>query len=200
MTQSYWSVQIFSCHYICLPPIPDSAWSKAWVCGRSLAGMAGSNPVVAWMSVSCGCCVLSGRGLRDGPITRPEECPTVCVCVCVCDFENSTMRRSRLIRADEPWKQISTASLSMVILQDIQIYTNFAVYPLTLNYRPFLIIFSQSLNLCSRVRITCLLFYTSLIRAYTYVLRVVRISFSQTVFILDFTFLLWFSLFYTNKS
>ena len=27
----------------------------------------------AWMSVSCECCVLSGRGLCDGPITCPEE-------------------------------------------------------------------------------------------------------------------------------
>ena len=26
----------------------------------------------AWMSVCCECCVLSGRGLYDGPITRPE--------------------------------------------------------------------------------------------------------------------------------
>ena len=63
---------------------------KAWVSGRSLAGIAvsnpaarswwlhglrrgsaaarllglgGSNPAGAWMSVSCECCVLSGRGL-----------------------------------------------------------------------------------------------------------------------------------------
>ena len=27
----------------------------------------------AWMFVSCECCVLLGRGLCDGPITRPEE-------------------------------------------------------------------------------------------------------------------------------
>jgi len=27
----------------------------------------------AWMSVCCDCCVLSGRGLCDGLITRPEE-------------------------------------------------------------------------------------------------------------------------------
>ena len=27
----------------------------------------------AWMSVSCACCVFSGRCLCDGPITRPEE-------------------------------------------------------------------------------------------------------------------------------
>jgi len=30
-------------------------------------------PPGAWMSVSCECCVLSGRGLCDGLITRPEE-------------------------------------------------------------------------------------------------------------------------------
>jgi hypothetical protein len=27
----------------------------------------------AWMSVSCECYVLSGRGLCDGLVTRPEE-------------------------------------------------------------------------------------------------------------------------------
>jgi hypothetical protein len=27
----------------------------------------------AWISVSCECCVLSGRGLCDGPIPCPEE-------------------------------------------------------------------------------------------------------------------------------
>ena len=35
------------------------------------------------MSACCECCVLSGRGLRDGPITHPEESYQVCVCVCV---------------------------------------------------------------------------------------------------------------------
>jgi hypothetical protein len=30
-------------------------------------------PPGAWMSVSCECCVLSGRGLCDGLVTRPEE-------------------------------------------------------------------------------------------------------------------------------
>ena len=39
--------------------ISVAARSKAWVYGRSLAGIAGSNPAVgAWMSVSCVCCVL----------------------------------------------------------------------------------------------------------------------------------------------
>jgi hypothetical protein len=30
-------------------------------------------PLGAWVSVSCECCVLSGRGLCVGLITRPEE-------------------------------------------------------------------------------------------------------------------------------
>jgi hypothetical protein len=62
-----------------------SAGSKACVCGRSLAGIVGLNLAGAWMSVSCECCVLSGRGLCDGLITRPEESSRVCVCVTECD-------------------------------------------------------------------------------------------------------------------
>jgi hypothetical protein len=48
--------------------------SKARVCGRSFVGTAGSNPAGrACLSVCCECCVLSGRGLCIGLITRPEE-------------------------------------------------------------------------------------------------------------------------------
>ena len=35
---------------------------------------------------------LSGRGLCDGPITRPKESNRLC-CVTVCDLETSSMRR-----------------------------------------------------------------------------------------------------------
>jgi hypothetical protein len=43
------------------------------------------------MFVCCECCVLSGRGLCDGLITRPEESYRLwCV---VCDLETSWMRR-----------------------------------------------------------------------------------------------------------
>jgi len=44
------------------------------------------------MSVSCECCVLSGRGLWDEVITRPEESYQLW-CVVVCDLETSRMRR-----------------------------------------------------------------------------------------------------------
>jgi hypothetical protein len=50
-----------------------TARSKASVCGRSLVGVAGSNPAGAWMSAPCACCVWSCTGLCDGSITRPEE-------------------------------------------------------------------------------------------------------------------------------
>jgi hypothetical protein len=41
-------------------------------------GSKGKNPgqtknVMAWMSVCCECCVLSGRGLCDELVPRPEE-------------------------------------------------------------------------------------------------------------------------------
>jgi hypothetical protein len=40
--------------------IPVAVLSKVWVCGPSLAGIAGLNPARwAWMPVSCECGVLS---------------------------------------------------------------------------------------------------------------------------------------------
>jgi len=72
-------------------PIPVAARSNAWVCGRSSAGIVGSNPAGAWMFVCCECCV-SGRGLCDKLITRPEESYRLW-CVVVCDLVTSRMRR-----------------------------------------------------------------------------------------------------------
>ena len=45
-------------------------------------------PPGAWIFVSCECRVLSGRGLCDGLITRPEESYRLW-CVVVCDLETS---------------------------------------------------------------------------------------------------------------
>jgi len=49
-------------------------------------------PPGEWMFVCCECCVLSGRGLCDRLIIRPEESYRLC-CVVVCDLETSWMRR-----------------------------------------------------------------------------------------------------------
>jgi hypothetical protein len=62
-------------------PNPVATGSKAWVCGRSLAGLVGSNPADG--TVVCReCSVLSGKGL----ITRPEEAYGQW-CVIVSDLE-----------------------------------------------------------------------------------------------------------------
>jgi len=47
-------------------------------------------PPGAWIFVCCECRVLSGRGLCDELITRPEESYLMC-CVAVCDLETSRM-------------------------------------------------------------------------------------------------------------
>ena len=84
-------------------PVPVAKRSKACVYGRSLAGTAGSNPVGGMD----GCplwvlCVLSGRGLCDELITRPEESYRLCrVIVCdlgtsrVSEFQHYTMLYSK---------------------------------------------------------------------------------------------------------
>jgi len=53
------------------------------------------------MDFCCECCVLSGRGLCDGPITRPEEsyvCLSVASVVC-CQVEVSATGRSLVQRS-----------------------------------------------------------------------------------------------------
>ena len=62
--------------------------------GRSPAEIVGSNPTGGMdICVCCECRVLSGRGLCDELITRPEESYRLC-CVVVCDLETSRTRRS----------------------------------------------------------------------------------------------------------
>jgi len=59
------------------------------------------------MYLCCECRVLSGRGLCDGLITRPEESYRL-FCVVVCDLESSWMRRpwsdGGLLRKKVTWR------------------------------------------------------------------------------------------------
>jgi hypothetical protein len=58
------------------------------------------------MSVSCECCVMSGRGLCDELITRPEESYRLWCVSNVCDRETSTKRGGPgPYRAVEPQKK-----------------------------------------------------------------------------------------------
>ena len=79
-----------------------------WPCGRRRRSSAAHLlrswvriPNVAWMFVCCEYCVLSGRGLCDGLITRPEESYRLWYVV-VCDQETSKTRR--LKSATGLWK------------------------------------------------------------------------------------------------
>jgi hypothetical protein len=73
-------------------PITVAARSKSWVCGRSLPGIAGSNPTgvinvcLLWML-----CVVRWRSLRRADHSSRGVLPIV---VCLeCDREASIMRR-----------------------------------------------------------------------------------------------------------
>jgi len=82
-------------------PIPNVARPKAWVRAARLLGLRVRIAPGARMSVSCECCVLSGRGVCNGPIPRPEEYYRV---ECV-DIEASTVRRPRPTRGCPAMKQ-----------------------------------------------------------------------------------------------
>jgi hypothetical protein len=58
------------------------AWSKACVCGRSLAGIAGSNPA-GGMDVCLLFSVVRYRPVRRAEPSSRAVLPSVCVCVCV---------------------------------------------------------------------------------------------------------------------
>ena len=57
-------------------------------------------PPGTWMSVYCECCVLSGRGLCEGSITRPEEFYRLWFVVC--DLETSWKRGPGPLEAVTP--------------------------------------------------------------------------------------------------
>ena len=65
-------------------------------------------PPGAWIFVCCECRVLSGRGLCNELITRPEESYRLC-CVVVCDLETSRMGAPYIydisrLRVNVQWK------------------------------------------------------------------------------------------------
>ena len=91
-----------------------AAWSKAWVCGLSLAGIAGSNSSRG-MGVCRECCPLSGVGLCNGPITRSvmSECS-----VSECDRATLTVSEPWPIRCSRTVKkEESKICTSQIVIQ-----------------------------------------------------------------------------------
>ena len=73
-----------------------AARSKVWVCGRSLAGITGSNPAGGlYVCTNVVCCQIEASATGPSLVQRS---PTECVCVHVCDQvqqETSTPTVSR---------------------------------------------------------------------------------------------------------
>jgi len=69
----------------------------------------------AWIFVCCECCVLSGRGLCDELITRPEESYRLW-CVVVCDLETSRMKK--------PWPALGCSVTKKSVCQSIDSWEN----------------------------------------------------------------------------
>jgi hypothetical protein len=90
------------------------------------------------MDVCCECCVLSGRGLRNCPITRPEESCRLC-CVVVCDLETSWRRRPWATGGCCAKKKLLQASDSDVIttLQQIMLHLCFMSLLVTTHLRHY---------------------------------------------------------------
>ena len=66
--------------------IPVAERSKAWVCGRSLVGVVGSNPAgdmsVCLSVCLCECCVVSGGGEADHSsrvVLESVVCPMILI-------------------------------------------------------------------------------------------------------------------------
>ena len=81
------------CFYIniCKTEVRQTRWPRGLRCRSASARLLGlwfRIPPGAWMSLCCECCVLSGRGLCDELIPRPEKSYRLW-CVVVCDVETS---------------------------------------------------------------------------------------------------------------
>ena len=95
---------VFNGFFFCINLLGRSQWPRGLRRGSAAAGLLGlwvRIPPEAWMSDYCECWVLSGRGLCNGLITRPEE-PCRVWCVVVCDHEPSTLRMPWPTRAVAP--------------------------------------------------------------------------------------------------
>jgi hypothetical protein len=85
--------------YICWSQWPSSLKRRS--AAARLLRLCVRIPLGTWMSLWCDCCVFSGRGLWDEPITRIRKSYRLW-CVVLCDLETSRMRR--------PWSTLRRSS------------------------------------------------------------------------------------------
>ena len=92
---------MFYSRYIITPQIPVAVRSKSWLCGRSLAGIAGSHPAGGMdMCNLLLLCVVRQKSLRlAAPSFRGILPNDACL---DCDLDTSTMRRPTPTKTVEP--------------------------------------------------------------------------------------------------
>ena len=120
-------------------PILVAALSNAWVCGRSLAWIAGSNPGVCLSLVNDMCCQVevsaSGRSLARGVL------PSVCVCVSlsVIKCNNNTLHLQWLRRRGQTKKErkIYNAFILLVCESSLHVKCTPNVLPLSQYFRSY---------------------------------------------------------------
>jgi len=97
------------------------------------------------MSVCCECCVLSGRGLCDGLITRPEE-SYLLWCVILCDLETSWMRKAwPTTRTNLPQNKKKLSLMNNIVMSQHSFV--FGQHVSTLNYIIFrILIFNKHIE------------------------------------------------------
>jgi hypothetical protein len=83
----------------------------------------------AWMSVSCECCVLSGRGLCVGLITRPETSYREwCVWVWSWSLDKETLAHWRLLRHEEKHIGFLDFVHYFVCQRELQVFVNWIFF------------------------------------------------------------------------
>jgi len=94
--------------------VSRSQWPRGLRCGfvtSRLLGLQVRIPQGKFMSVPLESCVLSGKGLCDGLITRPEESYRMwCVGVWSCSLENEAALAP--VGLSRRWKKIQTVTFT----------------------------------------------------------------------------------------
>jgi hypothetical protein len=112
-----------------------AARSEAQVCGRPLAGTAGSNHAGAQIFVSCEYCVLC---LCDGPIPRPGKSYRVLVCVSlnVIKCNNHLIQRKRVDTRGQTKNNITLREVYKLLIFCARSFLQSSVISVSLALRP----------------------------------------------------------------
>jgi hypothetical protein len=120
------------------------------VCGRSLAGIVGSNPAEdTHVCLLCVLCVVRYRTLRRADHSSRGVLPSV-MCLTECDHESSTMRRPWPSKSVAPWGGGGNLTPPRTFISSLQLYTHLTLGCVSCSSRgKVLIIILVQITFCS---------------------------------------------------